>query len=414
MAKFIPRYLTSLVLEDLKDIDAVFINGPRQAGKSTFVEAFADHYKKVTYITFDDISSRAAEITSPGSAFASVTEGLVILDEIQLIPNSFLPLKFKIDEIRRKKEKVKFLLTGSADVMLFPELSKALVGRMYVRTMYPFSAAEIFGSPGNFLDTIFRSAPDNSDKFSTFNFSSVVSKATFPKLALDIKNKTQWCKGYISTLLERDVKNLSDIDKIEIMPQLLSILASRTGGLLNEADLAGVVKTSQPTLKRYRTLIDGVFLTFLLQPWFKNLEKRFVKSPKVYFYDTMLLCHLLGSLPEEIKAKRPEIYGFVLENFVATELKKQLALMDDGILYHLRTSDLKEIDFVVEKRNGDLLAIEVKASHTVMPDDFRHIRFLEKALPDKFVRGIVLYSGEKTIEFGKNLFAVPLTALWQM
>jgi predicted AAA+ superfamily ATPase len=224
----------------------------------------------------------------------------------------------------------------------------------------------------------------------------------------------QWCRNYISTLLERDVKSLSDIDKIEILPLLLSILAGRTGGLLNEADLAASVKISQPTLKRYRTLLDGVFLTFLLPPWFKNLEKRFVKSPKVYFSDTMLLCHLLGCSPEEIKAKRPDIYGFVLENFVATELKKQLALMDDGMLYHLRTSDLKEIDFVIEKRDGSLLAIEVKAAQTVLSDDFRHLRFLQKALPEKFIRGIVLYSGEKTIEFGKDLFAVPLTALYKL
>ena len=412
MTKFIPRNITNLVIEDFKDIDAVFINGPRQAGKSTFVQTFAEHYKKVTYITFDDITVRAAEISSPGSSFDSITEGLVILDEIQLVPNSFLALKLKIDEIRRKKEKVKLLLTGSADVMLYPKLSEALVGRMYVRTMYPFSAGEIFETSGNFLNKMFKSGPSVTDKFSKFNFSSVVSKATFPKLSLDIKNKTQWCQSYIGALLERDVKNLSDIDKIEILPQLLSILAGRTGGLLNEADLANAVKVSQPTLKRYRTLLDGVFLTFLLPPWFKNIEKRFVKSPKIYFNDTMLLCHLLGYSPDEIKVKRPEIYGFVLENFVATELKKQLALMDDGMLYHLRTSDLKEIDFMIEKRNGDILAIEVKAAQTVMPDDFKHIRFLQNSLPENFIRGIVLYSGEKIVEFGKNLYAVPVSAMW--
>jgi len=414
MAGLIQRNIAKLVVEDFKDIEAVFINGPRQAGKSTFVEAFAENYKKTTHVTFDDVTVRAAEIISPGTAFNGVTEGLVILDEIQHVPNSFLALKKKIDEVRRKKEKVKFLLTGSADLMLFPKLSEALVGRMYVRTMYPFSSAEIFGNPSNFLNKMFKAKPDIPDTFSEFNFPNVVSKATFPKLSLDVKNKTQWCQSYISTLMERDVKNLSDIDKIELLPHLLSILAGRTGSLLNEADLAGVVKTSQPTLKRYRTLLDGVFLTFLLPPWFKNLEKRFVKSPKIYFNDTMLLCHILGLTPAEIKTKNPIAYGFVLENFAVTELKKQLALMDDGMIYHFRTSDLKEIDFVIEKRDGSLLAIEVKASHTVMPEDFRHIRFLQNALPDKFAKGIVLYSGEKVIEFGKNLLAIPFTALWQM
>ena len=412
--KVIQRHITKLVLEDMEDIDAVFINGQRQAGKSTFVETFASHYKKAPYITYDDLTFRAAEVTSPGTTFSGITEGLVILDEIQLIPNSFLALKQKIDEVRRKKEKIKFLLTGSVDAMLFPKLSLALVGRMYVRTMYPFSAAEIFGTQGNFLNKMLKTAPDISAKFQKFNFSSVVLKATFPKLSLDVKNKAQWCQSYISTLLDRDVKNLSDIDKIEIVPQLLAILAGQVGGLLNEAHLASAVKVSQPTLKRYRTLLDGVFLTYLLPPWFNNFGKRFVKSPKIYFTDTLLLCHLLGCSPEEIKDKRPEIYGHVLENFAAAELKKQLALMGDGILYHFRTSDLKEIDFVIEKRDGTLLAIEIKASQSVMPDDFKHILFLQKALPKKLVRGIVLYSGEKVIEFGKDLFAIPLTALWQM
>jgi len=424
MASIIQRHITKLVLEDLDDIEVVFINGPRQAGKSTFVETFTGHYKNVTYITYDDLSYRAAEINSPGSTFSNIAEGLVILDEIQLVPNSFLALKKRVDEIRRRKAKVKFLLTGSADAMLFPKLSEALVGRMYVRTMYPFSAAEILGTPhdplkenfikDNFLNQMFRSAPDVTREFTKLSFPSVVSKATFPKLSLEIKNKVQWCKGYISTLLDRDVKNLIDIDKIEILPQLLSILAGQAGGLLNEAALAGTVKTSQPTLKRYRTLLDGVFLTYLLPPWSNNIGKRFVKSPKIYFYDTMLLCHLLGFSPGEIKDKRPDVYGFVLENFAASELKKQLALMDDGILYHFRTSDLKEIDFIIEKRNGDLLAIEIKAALTVMPGDFKHIRFLQSALPKKFVSGIVLYPGERIIEFGKDLFAVPFTALWKM
>ena len=413
MASIIQRHVTKLVLEDLEDIEVVFINGPRQAGKSTFVETFTGHYKNVNYITYDDLSFRAAEINSPGSTFNSISEGLVILDEIQLVPNSFLALKRRVDEIRRKKEKVKFLLTGSADAMLFPKLSEALVGRMYVRTMFPFSTAEIFGTSGNFLNKILKTTPDVSGEFTKLNFPSVVSKATFPKLSLEIKNKVQWCQGYISTLLDRDVKNLSDIDKIEILPQLLSILAGQAGGLLNEAALASTVKTSQPTLKRYRTLLDGVFLTYLLPPWSNNIGKRFVKSPKIYFYDTMLLCHLLGFSPGEIKDKRPDVYGFVLENFAASELKKQLALMDDGILYHFRTSDLKEIDFIIEKRNGDLLAIEIKAALTVMPGDFKHIRFLQNTLPKKFLRGIVLYTGEKIIEFGKDLFAVPFTALWK-
>jgi predicted AAA+ superfamily ATPase len=414
MPEIIERHIAGLVAGDFKDIDAVFINGPRQSGKSTFTEAFGSRYKKVFYAGFDDISLRAAEIAAPGRTFEDIEEGLVILDEIQHVPQSFLALKARIDELRRKNRTVKFLLTGSADIMLFPKLAEALVGRVYVRTMYPFSAAEILKTPGSFVEKMYKSPPPAGREFSKPSAAKIIPRASFPKLSLDVKNRGRWCQNYISALLERDVKNLSDIDRIEVFPQLLSILANRVGGLLNDADLALAAKLSQPTVKRYRSLLNGVFLTFSLPPWFKKLEKRYIKSPKIYFNDTMLLCHILGFLPGEIEAKRPDLYGFILENFTASELNKQLALLDDGRLYHFRTSDQKEIDFLIERRDGGLLAVEVKGASSVLPGDFRHIRFLRDALPGDFVRGVVLYQGNRVIPFDRDLFAVPLSALWEL
>jgi predicted AAA+ superfamily ATPase len=265
------------------------------------------------------------------------------------------------------------------------------------------------------VEKLLKGPPDITREFSKPQAVKIIPRATFPKLSLEVKNTRQWCQNYITTLLERDVRNISDIDRIEVLPQMLSILANRVGGLLNDADLALALKVSQPTVKRYRTLLDGVFLTFLLQPWYKDLEKRFVKSPKIYFTDTLLLCHILGFAPAEIEAKRPDLYGFILENFVATELRKQLSRMSaGGKLYHFRTSDQKEIDFLVEGPDGRLLAIEVKASTAVLPGDFRHIRFLEEALPGKFIQGIILYQGTKTVRFSPTLFALPLSALWEM
>jgi predicted AAA+ superfamily ATPase len=414
MEERIKRHIAGTVAEDFKDIEAVFINGARQTGKSTFVEDFGSAYKKVWYYSFDDINLRAAEMSAPGCTFGDFEEGLVILDEIQLVPGSFLALKAKIDDLRRKKQRLKFLLTGSADIMLFPQLAEALVGRMYVRTLYPFSMAELSKTPGAFVEKNFKALPLSGRKFSKAPVSALIPKATFPRLSLAVKNRPQWCQSYISTLLERDVKNLSHIDRIEILPQLLSLLAGRVGGLVNDADLALAAKVSQPTLKRYRTLLNGVFLTWLLPPWFKKLEKRFVKSPKIYFHDTMLLCHILGFSPGEIAAKRPELYGFVLENFAAAELNKELSLMNGAKLYHLRTSDQKEVDFIIERSNGDILAVEVKGSSSVFPEDFKHIRFLATALKDHFIRGMVLYQGEKVIQFDRNLFALPFSALWEL
>ena len=416
----IKRNLASLIAEDFKDIEAVFINGPRQAGKSTFAQDFArDHFhgfgkaRKAVYASFDDITLRAAETASPGQIFADITDGLVILDEIQYVPQTFLALKEKIDTVRRKKQRVKFLLTGSADLMLLPNLSSALVGRMYVRTLYPFSAAEVYKTQGRFVRTSFKTHPSVYAVYSKPNAAAVISKAGFPRLSLKVKNKAAWFQNYISTLIDRDIKNYSEIDRIELMPQLLSVLAHRTGGLLNDADLAASLKLSQPTIKRYRTLLNGVFLSFLLPPWHKNMEKRLVKSPKIYFTDTMLLCHLLGCLPGEVRTKLPVLYGFVLENFAASELLKELSLMNGYRLYHFRTSDQKEVDFLAEAPDGKILAIEVKASTHVTPGDFKHIAFLQNALGSAFVRGIILYQGDRVIRFEKNLYAMPFSALWE-
>jgi predicted AAA+ superfamily ATPase len=274
--------------------------------------------------------------------------------------------------------------------------------------------AELTNTPGAFVEKNFKALSLSDRTFSKTAVSTAIPRATFPQLSLKIKNKSRWCQSYISTLLERDVKNLSEIDRIEILPPLLSLLANRTGSLVNDAALALAAKVSQPTLKRYRTLLNGVFLTWTLPPWLKNLEKRLVKSPKIYFHDTMLLCHILGFAPGELAAKRPELYGFILENFAAGELNKELSRLEGFRLYHFRTSDQKEIDFIIEGPRGDILAVEVKGSSSVFPEDFRHIRFLEAAVKERFIRGIVLYQGDKAIQFDRKLFALPFPALWEL
>ncbi|MDR1998031.1 MAG: ATP-binding protein [Candidatus Margulisbacteria bacterium] len=406
----IARHLSAVIARDLQDIDAVFINGARQTGKSTFVETFGRRYSPVLYASLDDISLRSAEINSPGQTFARVTGGLIILDEVQRIPQSFLAIKAKIDEARRQRQSIKFLLTGSADIALFPQLAAALVGRMYVRTMQPFSAAELLRKPGSFLERLFSADFPPLKTLPRHSAAEMISRATFPGLSLNVENKTAWCQNYISTLLERDVKNLAEVNKPAELTALLNLLANRVGGLLNDTSLASAAKLTLSTCRRYRALFENVFLTALLPPWHKTLAKRFVKAPKIYFTDTLLLCHLLGLRPQEAAQKRPDIYGFILENFVFTELKKLLSLSDEYTLYHFRTQDQKEIDFLLEKRDGSLAAVEVKAALTVAPADFKHLRLLQNT--KNFACGVILYQGRQILQIDHNLFALPLASLW--
>jgi predicted AAA+ superfamily ATPase len=297
--------------------------------------------------------------------------------------------------------------------MLFPQLAQSLVGRMYIRTMYPFSAAEINGSLKNSVQNMFKQNPKTLQSFSSVSVQKMIQKATFPKLSLEIKDKKEWCQNYISVIFERDIKSLADIDKLEALPLLLNLFAGRVGGLLNDTVIANAAKLSLMTIRRYRALLSGIFLISTMPPWLKNIEKRFIKAPKIYFNDTMLLCQILGFQPNEIAQKRPDLYGFILENFVASEIRKQISIASGIKLYHFRTQDQKEVDFIIEKQNGDLLAIEVKASSSVFPYDFKHIQFVKKEFPKNFVKGIILYQGDKTLCFEKDIYALPIQALWE-
>ena len=209
------------------------------------------------------------------------------------------------------------------------------------------------------------------------------------------------------------MRSLAEISKIPVLPNLLRVLATRAGCLLNGADIAKSVGLNPVTSKNYRALLESLFLTFKLEPWYRNIGKRLVKSPKGYITDTLLLCHLLQYEWNDLEKNRPEIFGYVLENFVATELQKLISCQDQKIsLYHFRTSDGKEVDFVLEKANGQLVGIEVKKNDHVDASDFKGLKELKQLVGDDFACGVVLYQGRDAIPFGEDLWAVPLSNLW--
>ena len=192
------------------------------------------------------------------------------------------------------------------------------------------------------------------------------------------------------------------------------MLASRVGNLINDADISRDLGLNPVTGKFYRNILKMMFLSLDIQPWFRNIGKRLVKSPKGYLLDTMMLCHMLDLNMEDIERNKPDLFGHVLENYVATELTKLLTFSDTKAkLLHFRTSDNKEVDFVLEKQDGSIFAIEVKKSESVSSKDFSGISTLAELTPKEFIGGIVLYSGKQVVPFGKNLWAVPLHILWQ-
>ena len=411
---YIARHLKTRLDNSLKANPVVFLNGPRQAGKSTLVQELAKKEFPAEYVTFDSATQMAAAANAPES-FLRERKKALIIDEVQLVPEIFRALKTVVDELRQehgRNLKGRFLLTGSANIMALPKLSDPLVGRVNILTLYPLSGAEITLGKGDFIGRLFKGDFDAGKNTQELN--DVIRAASYPEISGAPRlERTNWFDGYLTTILQRDVRTLAEIEKLGVLPNLLRILSTRAGGLVNDADIARDAGLNPMTSRNYKTLLKMLFLTFEIPPWYRNIGKRLVKSPKIYLTDTLLLCHLLQYELDDLEKNRPEIFGHVLENFVAAELLKLMAAQEQKMgLYHFRTSDNKEVDFVIEKANGQLAGIEIKKRDSVDAADFKGLQELHSLVGDDFTYGIVLYQGKDVVPFGKNLRAVPISNIW--
>jgi len=420
IVKILDRNITPGILNALSVSPIVFLNGPRQSGKSTLVQGISSTIgkdgKPAAYVSFDRPTQLAAATAAP-EAFLTANSGSMIIDEVQLAPELFRALKVVVDEARlhdKAHANGSYLLTGSANILALPKLSDPLVGRMSVLTLYPFSTAEAASRKGDGLDRIlnlhFTGISDHK-----MSIVEAIKLATFPEIAYkNDRDRTIWFDGYLTTLLQRDVRMLAELERISVLPHFLRILASRAGNLLNDSEMARDVGLNSVTGKFYRNILKMMFLNFDVPPWFRNIGKRLVKAPKGYFTDTLLMCHMLDLKIDEVWAGKPDLFGHILENYVASEILKQLSYgVKKAQLLHFRTSDGKEVDFVLEKPNGKVIGIEVKKNESVNIHDFKGLKALEAATQLDFEGGIVLYSGRDVVPFGKNLWAVPLSILWQ-
>ncbi len=415
--QYIDRSIEDRIVDSLSAFPVVYIAGPRQSGKTTLVKRISEDRHKADYITFDDLQVRSAAQHDP-EVFLRSIKGNVVLDEVQLMPEIFRPLKIVVDEIRQSQNggRGKFLLTGSANVMALPQLTDALAGRMSMHTLLPLSALELDNQREvNFIDKVFASNVQFTNKFE-FDLEQILTDATFPELLMIRDNglRHEWCNSYLQTVLLRDVHTLLEVQKLASLPNMLSLLATRTGGLLNESYLARDLGLNHITVKKYRILLESLFLTLSVPAWMHNLGKRLAKTPKVYLSDLNLLLHLLHYRPNILQSIDRTQVGKIIENFVAVELAKQGTFATvRNRLYHYRTSSQQEVDFVLESQEGEIVGIEVKSTSKISSKNFRNLEVLKSDIKEKFKCGIVLHLGKNTAQFGDQLYAVPLASLWQ-
>jgi predicted AAA+ superfamily ATPase len=407
----IERALTQRLLEALADTPVVILVGGRQTGKSTLVTGLSQQSHPAEYVTLDDPTQLAGARNDP-VAFVERFAGPVILDEIQRAPELLLPIKAAVDRDRRPG---RFLLTGSANVLFVPAVADALAGRMEVLTLWPFSAAELDGRPGDrIVELLFADEPRPPiAEQSTDRLVSRLLVGGYPEAVArkDDQRRRQWFSNYLNTILERDIRSMADIARLEQLPALLTAIALRGRGPLNKSGLSQDLGIPNSSIDRYVTLLTRVFLLHLFPAWHNRLGPRLVKAPKLLLSDVGLLCQLLRfdrkRLLEDDTSR-----GLALESYVGMELVKAVGAAGSGDdVMHYRTTKGTEVDFVVEASDGRVVGIEVKAASSVDARDFRRFERLEQVLGERFIRGVVFYTGSRSVTFGDRLGAWPVGLL---
>lgn len=407
----IERALTRPLLAALSDTPVVLLLGGRQTGKSTLVTSLADRGHNAEYVTLDDPTELAAARRDP-VAFVDRFEGPVIFDEVQRAPGLFLPIKAAVDRDRRPG---RFLITGSANVLLAPAAAEALAGRMEALALWPFSSEELAGrTAGQFLRSLFTGEPGDPEP-PLVDQTELVSRLLaggFPEAVArdDDERRRHWFASYLTTILERDVRALADIERLEELPAVLTALALRSRGPINRSGLSQDLGIPNSSIERYLVLLDRVFLVRRLAAWHNRLGPRLVKAPKMLICDSGLLCQLLKVDRSRLEANQTTL-GLILESYVGMELVKQAGIVSGAGVMHYRTSKGTEVDFLVEAGDGRVAGVEVKAGQSVTAADFKRFERLEEALGDRFARGIVLYTGQRVVPFGDRLAAWPIALL---
>lgn len=398
------------MVEALADTRVVLVNGARQCGKSTLA-GLLGRTRDAELRTLDRAATREAAVFDPSTFVES--DRLLVIDEIQRVPELLLAIKERVDTDLRPGQ---FLLTGSARVLGLRALPDTLLGRMETIELWPLAQGEIEGEPDGFVDAIFELGAGFRHRTAETRSGYIdrIVRGGFPEaVARTSRRRTRFFGNYLADLVNRDVIQLTDVQRGAELRTLTQLVAARSGQLLVPGSLAGLLGLSQRTVERYLTLLEEVFLIKRIPAWSRSPSARAVRTPKVMYVDSGLAASALGH--DEASLRRVDApLGGLLEGFVLSELARQLSWSTQlADLFHYRTKDQVEVDAVIENRRGQVVAIEVKSSTAVRGEDFAGLRHLYSRLGSDLVVGVVLYAGQETLSFGDRMLAVPISALWE-
>jgi len=401
MSNNLTRNITEDLILNIQNAPVTLLNGVRQSGKSTLLKELQKQKIVSEYITLDSLETQALLLESPEKYLESLPAGTAI-DEIQRMPEVFLSIKKVVDENRMPG---RFILSGSANVLALPKLADSLTGRMQINTLYPFSIGEKNGIKENFIDWAFN--PNSSlqrEKTEKIDWEEMVLNTGFPETYRSSgKVLENWYQAFETTLIQKDIRELSDIEKLDYIPKLLRLTAGRVASTVSYSDLARSLEISNMSVKRYLELLKALYLILEVPAWSGSYTKRLTKSPKVFFLDNGFLGYQLG-LDKNYLLKNREVFGKMLENLIATELIKQISWSNIGPkIYHFREVSGEEIDLILENRRGEIIAIEVKSSNRIKPEYLKNLNKFKEKMGDKVVKSILVYTGDQVEAVGDTL-----------
>jgi predicted AAA+ superfamily ATPase len=400
------------VADALADTRVILVSGARQVGKSTLVRQIAAD-RVAEWRDLDLPQDRQSALEDPVGFVAF--DDLLVIDEIQRAPELLLAIKVAVDADPRPG---RFLLTGSARLLGLRNLPDTLPGRMETVELWPFSQGEIDRATDGFIDAAFALGPElrHESTVSRADYADRIVRGGLPEAVAraDPRRRGRFIDAYVQNLIDRQVTQLGEIERSAQLKALLGLLAARSGQLVAAGSLESDLQISRPTVARYMSLLEEIFLIKRIPGWSRNLGTRATATPKLVFVDSGIAARLLSV--ESHALRRPGApFGPLLEGFVISELARQLTWSAELVdLYHYRDHNKVEVDAVLENRRRQVVGIEAKAASTVRTEDFAGLRRLAERLGDDFLVGVVLYTGTATLPFGPKFRALPVSAIWQL
>ncbi|MFI3242471.1 MAG: ATP-binding protein [Alphaproteobacteria bacterium] len=402
------RWATPVVQRALKNRRVLIISGARQVGKSTLTKQAI--IEDATFRTLDSTKLLNVAFDDP-TGFLTHNEKTLVIDEIQKAPHLLPEIKIVVDNNNSPGQ---FVLTGSADVMALPEVKESLAGRVKNLKLRGLTQGEIEAKQPNFVEKVLKK--DLSSQIRGFSKKDVLQRALrggYPEAIIKSeKERREWYKDYVISLLTHDLKDISNIKRHDELKKVLYTLSAWSSKYMDISGICSKCGLSKPTLNEYMGLIEKLYLCERVYPWTKSDYDRVGRTEKIFITDTGLMSSVLDWNYESTNLDADR-YGKLIETFVFNELSAQVDLDIDLSLNHYRDREGREIDFIIENNQGDIIGVEVKGGSNINKDDFKHLKwFKENLAKDKRFIGIVLYSSEDTLPFGEDMLAVPTAALW--